>query len=741
MFFLLSLIDANVITSGELVPTNTPWVLTVDISLSPSSSQVNYLKLIFPSGYNFSDVSTDGSFAGSVITVSPPNIEVSGFTMSPGNEGRISIRDFLTNKREKLDSFLLILANSTDTTRLQIKFMVIREDTTVPLLFFHKSLAEKPFLLGKNVNVKGVVSTVIGSKTYIQDTIRDTLSGIVIYGSVGAYPGEYIKVSGTFSPYRGLEEIVNPVLKSREYVGVPSPYTVDRLTYARELRSGVLVRIDSVRIPDTLTYIPISTNIPITDKYGNNGNLYIDRYTYIDGFVPPDTIFDLIGVVDEDSSSSGNIYRIIPRTPSDMIFYSSVYVDRLIPIFGKKNIPENWKVLLYSINTTAKLRVCSDGLTTSEVAGMKLGNRSPDSVFALADTVCAQFWGISLTFDTLKFSTDPKNADSIMLYMFSAPDTLRNFKKSIYTPRLYFITPISEIQARNPGEYSSKLEGQTVLTAGVVMAEPSNFSTSNTSTYIYDGTGGVNIYSSSFLGLKRGNVVLIKGTVSEYNGLTEVVFSDLRIIGDDTLPQPLKLSPGQALNEDLEGFLVRVDTVVVSSLPAYAGIGKSFTVQNGSTPITVYVYPNTGINLSRIEPGKFISVIGIVGQYSTTPPYNTGYQLIPRDTADIKILGENLYSDNLSVVIKKNVFIPSDGETSLIEVKGPQGIYEIKIYDDMGRLVKTLAEGNYSGGLFTWDGKNPYGRVMPPGVYVLYVSVRTGERILKKVKPIVIGAK
>ncbi|MEO0214498.1 MAG: FlgD immunoglobulin-like domain containing protein [candidate division WOR-3 bacterium] len=741
MYFLVSIISANVITLGELIPKNTPWVLTINISLNSSSSPVNYVKLVFPSGYNFSTVAPDGSFLGSSITVSPPNIEISGFTMNPGGEGGISIRDFSTNNQEKLDSFLLILANSTDTTRLRVKFMVIREDTTVPLLFFHKSLAERPFLLGKSVNVRGIVSAVIGSKTYIQDTIRDTLSGIVIYGGIGAYPGEYIKVSGTFSPYRGLEEIVNPVLKSREYVGVPSPYVIDRLTYARELRSGVLIRIDSVRIPDTLTYIPISTNITITDKYGNSGNLYIDRYTYIDGFFPPDTIFDLIGVVDEDSSSSGNIYRIIPRTTSDLIFYSSVYVDRLIPLFGKRNTPQDWKLLLYSINTTAKLRVCSDGLSASEVAGMKLGNETPDSVFSLADTVCAQFWGISLTFDTLKFSTEPKNTDSVMLYIFSAPDTLRNFKRSIYTPRLYFTIPISEIQARNPGEYSSRLEGQTVLTAGVVMAEPSKFSTSNTSTYIYDGTGGVNIYSSSFLGLKRGNVVLVKGTVTEYRGLTEVVFSDLRIIGEDTLPQPLKLLPGQPLNEDLEGFLVRVDTVVVSSLPSYAGIGKSFTVQNGSAPITVYVYPNTGIDLSRIEPGKFISIVGIVGQYSTTPPYNTGYQLIPRDTPDIIFLGENLYSQNLGVVIKKNVFIPSKGEVALIEVNGPQGIYEVKIYDDMGRLVKTLAEGNYSGGFFTWDGKNISGRVMPPGVYVLYVGIRTGERTLKKVKPIVIGVK
>jgi len=738
MLLLVSQISATVRTSGELIPKNTQWIFTLDLSLSSSSAPVSYIMLSFPTGYSFSNVLLDGGLSGASYNVSGDSLKISGFTLSGGNEGRISIRDLYTTNREKLDSLSLILANSTDTARIWVKIMVIREDTTVPLLFFHKILAERPFLLGKTVNVRGLVSTVIGSKVYIQDTISDTLSGLVIYGNIGVYPGEFVKVSGIFQPYRGLEEIVSPTLKYRQYVGEPDPFVVDRLTQARELRSGVLIRIDSVRI-DT-PFVPQSVNVRIRDKYGNTGNIFIDRYTYIDPFYPPDTIFDLIGVVDEDSSSAGNIYRIIPRSTRDIIFYSSVYVDRLIPTFGKKGVSQEWKAVLSSINTTRKLRICSNGLTASEISTFKLGNLNPDSIFTLSDTVCAQFWGINLTLDTLHFSTDPKDVDSVVLLVYSAPDTLRNFKLSIYSPRLYFTTPIRDIQDREPGQYSSRLEGQTVLSAGVVLVDPRNFSLSNTSTYIYDGTGGVNLYSSSFVGLKAGNIVLVRGTVTEYRGLTEIVFSDLRIIGNDTLPTPLKLAPGTSLNEDLEGLLVRIDTVVVSSLPAYAGIGKSFTVYNGSAPITIYVYPNTGIDLSDIKPGKFISVVGIVGQYTNTPPYNTGYQLIPRDPGDLVILGENLYSDKLEIRIKKNVFLPSKGEVAFIEVKGPQGFYEVKIYDNMGRLVRVISQGNNAGGLFQWDGKNQNGNIMPPGAYVLYVGVRNGDKVLKKVKPVIIGA-
>ncbi len=739
MLLLISQINASFRTSGELIPKNTPWVFTLDFSLTSSSSSVSYVRIIFPTYFSFSDVLLDGGLRGANFNVAGDTLEVFGFTLSGGNEGRISIRDLYTTSIEKLDSFKVTLANSTDTSNYRIKIMVIREDTTVPLLFFHKILTERPFLLGKTVNVRGLVSAVIGSKTYIQDTIRDTLSGIVIYGSIGAYPGEFVKVSGIFQPYRGLEEIVSPNLKYRRYVGEPDPFPVERLTQARELRSGVLIRIDSLRI-DT-PYVPQSVNVSIRDKYGNTGNLFIDRYTYIDAFYPPDTIFDLIGVVDEDSTSSGNIYRIIPRSTKDIIFYSSVYVDRLIPLFGKKGQRQAWKAILSSIVPTQKLRICSNGLTVSEISTLMLGSLSPDSIFTLADTVCAQFWGINLIYDTLRFSTDPKDVDSITLLFYSSSDTLRNFRLSIYSPRLYFTTPIVDIQARESGQYSSRLEGQTVLAAGVILANTERFSTSNTSTYIYDGTGGVNIYSSSFVGLKEGNVVLVRGTVTEYRGLTEIVFSDLRIIGNDTLPTPLKIPPGTYLNEDLEGYLVRIDTAVVSSLPAYAGIGRSFTVYNGSAPITVYVYPNTGIDLSDIKPGKFISVVGIVGQYSTTPPYNSGYQLIPRDRNDLVILGGDLYSETLEVRIYKNVFLPSKGEVARINIKGPEGFYDVKIYDNTGRLVKVLSQGNNAGSIFQWDGKNQSGNLMPPGAYVLYVSVRKGDKVIKKVKPIIIGAK
>ncbi len=738
--FALSVIDVSILSEGKVIPKNTPWVLTLTFSLSSSSDPVNYVEINLGDSASFSTYTTDGAFNYASVSTTSNTITLSAFTFSPGGNARLSFRDVVISRSEGLKNLSVKLANSTDTVNLSVPVVVIREDTTVPLKFFHNVLSERPVLINEVVRVRGVVSAVFGNKTYIQDTFRDTVAGLVLYGSIGVNPGELIVAEGEFEPYRGLEEISYPTVLYREVVGVPEPVVVDGLNRARERYSGVLIRVDSVRFDTTpLVRVPVGENVPIVDRYNNSGNLYLDRYGNVESFPPPDTIFDLVGVVDEDSGSAGNIYRIVPREPSDLIFYNSVMVLSQAPYFVHRGQASTWKFHLSSFNPVAKLRVCSDGITPSEMGAAKLGSRSPDNVITLADTACAEFLNPAFTADTLTLSLDPKDVDSITVLLYSALDTADIYRRSVFSPRLYFTTPISDIQAYGE-DYSSNLVGQTVVVGGVVLADASAFSTSNTSTYLWDGTGGVNLYSSQFLGLKEGMLIVALGTVTEYNGLTEVLFSSVKVLGNGEVPSPTKLQKGQALNEDLEGHLVRVDTVMVTSPPSYAGIGKSFTVYNGTVPITVYVYPTTGIDVSQIKVGDYVSITGIVGQYDNTPPYTSGYQLLPRKSVDLMAVpGEAYEAENLEVKISRNVFI-AGRETARIEVRGPKGTYSIRVYDGMGRLVKTIVEGG-GAGIHEWDGTNMAGRRVPPGIYALVVVVNTLEGSQKVVRPIVVVAK
>ncbi|NPB03569.1 MAG: hypothetical protein GXO39_04055 [Thermotogae bacterium] len=737
--FVLGAIEVSVVAEGKVIPRSTPWVLTLSFSLTSTSDPVNYIEIDLGDSATFSSYTTDGAFNYALVSTTSNSISFSSFSFPAGGSAQVSFRDIVFSSSEGLRNLNLRLANGTDTLDLNVPVVVVRSDTTVPLKFFHNILTERPVLVGERVRVKGLVSAVLGNKTYIQDTFRDTVAGLVLYGGVGAYPGELLIAEGEFAPYRGLEEISYPNILHREFVGVPDPTIVDGLNRARERYSGVLVRIDSVRFDTNLLYVPVGQNIPIVDRYANSGNLYIDRYSEVESFPPPDTIFDLVGVIDEDSGSSGNIYRIVPRRPSDLIFYNSVMVTGVQPYFAVRGKASSWKIALRSFNPVAKFKACASGISTGELLESRLGSRPPDSLLTLADTSCAIFWNPSFTEDTLFLNLGAKDLDSITILLYSSLDTLGVFKRSVFSPRLYFTVPIERIQAYGP-DNTSEMVGQSVLVGGVILADASSFSTSNTSTYIYDGTGGVNLFSSNFLGLKEGMIVVALGTVAEYNGLTEVVFSSVKVLGQGHVPAPFKLERGISLSEDLEGSLVKLDTVIVTSLPSYAGIGKSFTVYNGTAPVTVYVYPNTGINLNEIEPGTYVSVIGVVGQYDNSPPYTSGYQLLPRKAADLMAVPGDVYeSPELDVQISKNVFIGGK-ETARIEVYGPVGSYSVRIYDGMGRLVKTIVEGG-GAGIYEWDGTNEAGRLMPPGIYALVVIVHTNDGSMRVVKPLMVVAK
>ncbi len=92
------------------------------------------------------------------------------------------------------------------------------------------------------------------------------------------------------------------------------------------------------------------------------------------------------------------------------------------------------------------------------------------------------------------------------------------------------------------------------------------------------------------------------------------------------------------------------------------------------------------------------------------------------NTTDVKEQGApNEYSLRQNY---PNRFNPS---TSIeYSVKQPSQV-ELKIYDALGRLVKTLVDGFRGSGLYTvtWDGRDNFDKAVPSGVY--YYRIKTGE--------------
>ena len=143
------------------------------------------------------------------------------------------------------------------------------------------------------------------------------------------------------------------------------------------------------------------------------------------------------------------------------------------------------------------------------------------------------------------------------------------------------ITTISEIQGQ---QEFSPYEGQTVNTTGIVTGAFAN------SFYIQDGDepwSGIYIYSGDELPV-MGDSVIVTGEISEFcwngspcacstcggAGVTELYQPDeIYIISNNNpLPEPILVSSGDALSEQYEGVLIRMEDVECLSLPSGFGV-------------------------------------------------------------------------------------------------------------------------------------------------------------------------
>ncbi|HET7433359.1 MAG TPA: lamin tail domain-containing protein, partial [Thermoanaerobaculia bacterium] len=160
--------------------------------------------------------------------------------------------------------------------------------------------------------------------------------------------------------------------------------------------------------------------------------------------------------------------------------------------------------------------------------------------------------------------------------------------------------------------------------------------------YIQDPTGGIDVFNTTDLGpaLSVGSSVEVSGTITQFNGLTEMTPSSITVLPAGTVPAvtPQVITVSQLADgsgESLEGKLVRIDNVTVTSgtFPA-SGASGNVTIGDGVNSGTLRVDSDTDIDGTTAPAGVF-SVIGLVGQSDSTNPFDCCYQLLPRSTADI----------------------------------------------------------------------------------------------------------
>ncbi|MEZ5055475.1 MAG: MopE-related protein [Saprospiraceae bacterium] len=213
----------------------------------------------------------------------------------------------------------------------------------------------------------------------------------------------------------------------------------------------------------------------------------------------------------------------------------------------------------------------------------------------------------------------------------------------------------------------------------------------------------------------QGDHIQIKGTVSEFNGQTQLSEITEQIIifsSNNELVEPVSTN---ILNESNEAELVEISGVYLKDQTEWnENTSFSCTVTNGHIDYELRVDRSKNGAIDIEKPNGTFNVIGLVGQFDPTSPHFDGYQILPRYQSDlVETSGtKNSRDKNSQIIVYPNpasdeIFVEGKSYYQRLELKTltgktlfltydsfvdisnfSPGVYIIQIADEYFKLVK-----------------------------------------------------
>lgn len=227
------------------------------------------------------------------------------------------------------------------------------------------------------------------------------------------------------------------------------------------------------------------------------------------------------------------------------------------------------------------------------------------------------------------------------------------------------INTIADIRANNVNGVPNLLN-KIVTTAGVVTVH-SQFGSAGPA-YMQDETGGLALYGASFADkFESGDLILITSRLSQYNGLTQLVYeadsTNITIIEKNVVGTPPTVTIQDILNqtwnviEEYEGRVVRIEQASISETGQFEG-NTSYTLTDATGSMTLRI--DNDVNLvGKNIPTGIIAITGIISQFDFSEPYSEGYQLLPFDINNIQESG------TANKITKENLILHHDTENGV----------------------------------------------------------------------------
>ncbi|MFK7948055.1 MAG: lamin tail domain-containing protein [Saprospiraceae bacterium] len=209
---------------------------------------------------------------------------------------------------------------------------------------------------------------------------------------------------------------------------------------------------------------------------------------------------------------------------------------------------------------------------------------------------------------------------------------------------------------------------------------------------IIDATGGIGVYSTNDFGgymVTEGDEVTLKGTISQFNGLTQINPDSLTVNSSgNALVTPMTVT---ALDESTESELVTITNLTIVDSTAWDLSGSSFNVDFTDGTNTYSIRISLDVDIAGTKPFEFTDVIkitGIGGQFDSSNPFDEGYQMFPRYAADIEIL------TNTNNILAESIRMYPNPMNEVFVIETTENIETVRITNALGQVVKTLNNVN-----------------------------------------------
>lgn len=201
--------------------------------------------------------------------------------------------------------------------------------------------------------------------------------------------------------------------------------------------------------------------------------------------------------------------------------------------------------------------------------------------------------------------------------------------------------PIADVVTDRDGDRVPDRLGDTVTVVGRATVASGVLFEDRLVVYVQDSTAGIRLYSPALADpVRRGDRVRATGTVDHYRGQSQIAVHDYRVRPVGSGPPPpaeLRYPTGVAL-ESREGQLVRVTGEIVGRGANVGGQYLELLPPGGDRQIEVFSadWRQRPLDLGAFGFGGRVEVVGVAGQYDSTAPYTSGYQIYPRTNDDLQ---------------------------------------------------------------------------------------------------------